>query len=54
MKKVQEHQVMLGDDLTTQWTITNADGFVVWATFDRKVADKNKEILLKATNKLEG
>lgn len=54
MEKVQEKQVMLGDELTTQWSITNADGFVIWATFDRKVADKKKEILIKAMNTIEG
>lgn len=36
---------MLGDELTTQWIIMNSDGFVIWATFDKKVAIKKKEIL---------
>ncbi len=45
INEIQKKQVMLGDDLTTQWVITNPDGFVVWATFDKKIAQRKQYII---------
>lgn len=42
---------MLGDTLTKMWCVENSDGFIIWSSFDYKVALKQQKIIEDRNNK---